>query len=690
MDGTGKVVLSQLVDMDGDEAPDELVFQTELGPRESKNFSLAFAKRPTPTREQFKVYGRFVRERHDDFAWENDRIARRIYGPDLEVWPREPLTSSGIDVWVKRSRHRVINDWYMLDDYHHDRGEGGDFYSVGKSRGCGGVGIWSQDKLHVSRNFTKSRVLANGPVRLVFELDYAPWNAGGIRVAETKRVILDAGQNFERIESTLRTEGGRGPLEVGIGIAKHPGSQMEADPKARFLRTWEPLEKENGHLGCAVVLPPTASFDTRQTPSDFLVITPAPHPGPLVYYVGSGWDQSGDFVDAPAWGKRVASVAQEAAAPLEVSMAPGALARPWSSRACDSIMTRAPGVLTDRWHYDTGFVLFACERVGEKTHDQQTLDYVKRTIDGLVGADGSIRGYQVGEYNLDQINMGNVVFALLERAGDPGDQRRYRQALDLLRSQLKTQPRTKEGGFWHKQIYPHQMWLDGLYMASPFLARYAAKFHEPALLREVARQIAWMERHARDPKTGLLYHGWDESGQSRWANPKTGTSPTFWGRAMGWYAMALVDVLELMPAAEPERAEVMAVLERLAAAVAKVQDPDTGVWWQVLDAPKRAKNYRESSASAMFVYALSKGVRNGWLDRKRYASVVERGYAGMLRQFVEVDSSGLLSLTNVCPSAGLGGDPYRDGSYDYYTSVGAVPDDPKGLGAYILASLERE
>ena len=207
LDARGATVLSELVDDDGDESPDELVFQTDFAPRETKAFKLVSGKRALPAPADFKVYGRFVRERHDDFAWENDRVAHRIYGPGLETYAKDSLTSSGIDVWVKRVPKLIVNEWYMTDDYHQDHGEGADFYSVGKSRGCGGVGIWTGGALVSSRNFTGSRVLANGPVRLVFELTYAPWDAGGAKVSETKRVTLDAGTAFNRIESTFVAPG---------------------------------------------------------------------------------------------------------------------------------------------------------------------------------------------------------------------------------------------------------------------------------------------------------------------------------------------------------------------------------------------------------------------------------------------------------------------------------------------------
>jgi unsaturated rhamnogalacturonyl hydrolase len=194
----------------------------------------------------------------------------------------------------------------------------------------------------------------------------------------------------------------------------------------------------------------------------------------------------------------------------------------------------------------------------------------------------------------------------------------------------------------------------------------------------------------RDVKTGLLYHGWDEQKQERWADPRTGRSSQFWGRAMGWYAMAVVDVLEWLPQGHPQRQAVLAVLQRLASAIARVQDRATGVWWQVLDQPERPGNYREASASSMFVYALAKAVRSGWLDKTVYAPVAARGYQGLLREFVELRADGHLDLKNVCKVAGLGGNPYRDGSYAYYTSTEVVKNDPKGVGAFLLAAVESE
>jgi len=316
-DDKKKPVLSQLVDADGDDAPDELVFQTDLGAKESRTFTVETGVRKPFARDDFRVYGRFVRERHDDFAWENDRVAHRMYGTGLETWKKEPLTSSGIDVWSKRAMRLVVNEWYMTDNYHHDSGDGADFYSVSKSRGCGGIAIWAGDKPAVSRNFVMSRVLANGPIRLVFELDYAPFDAGGATVAETKRITLDAGQSFNRIASTFKVEGKAQPLSVGVGIGKHAGADLKTDKQ--WLRTWEAIKDESASLGCAVIL--LGAGATKSTDLDTFIVGKANPNVPFVYYAGSDWSRrTGGPADAGAWTKAVQDEARDAGAPVKVTL----------------------------------------------------------------------------------------------------------------------------------------------------------------------------------------------------------------------------------------------------------------------------------------------------------------------------------------------------------------------------------
>ncbi|AKD05938.1 glycosyl hydrolase family 88 [Pontibacter korlensis] len=333
------------------------------------------------------------------------------------------------------------------------------------------------------------------------------------------------------------------------------------------------------------------------------------------------------------------------------------------------------------WSYPQGLVLHAFEKLWRQKQDPQYLAYIKAYADLMINEDGTINTYDVGTFNIDMLNSGKILFNLYEQTGDE----KYKKAIVRLRNQLKWQPRTTEGGYWHKLRYPWQMWLDGAYMGSPFLAQYAQTFNDKAAFDEVALQLMLLEQHLRDPKTGLLYHGWDESKLQVWANPKTGTSPNFWGRAMGWYAMAVVDVLDFFPPDHPKRKDIEAILQRLAPALQKYQDAASGLWYQVVDQGGREGNYLEASASSMFVYALAKGANKGYLD-KRYRKVAEKGFKGLTEKLIQVQPDGEVNLTQVCAVAGLSAD--RDGSYAYYVNEKIRTDDPKGTGPFILASLE--
>ncbi|PWT93763.1 MAG: glucuronyl hydrolase [Blastocatellia bacterium] len=365
--------------------------------------------------------------------------------------------------------------------------------------------------------------------------------------------------------------------------------------------------------------------------------------------------------------------------PLSEQVATTAMTVLWHDAAKNQ--TGAPA----KWAYEYGLVLKGLESVWLNTGDGRYFSFIQHGLDQFVNADGTIRTYSLDDYNLDNILTGRALLLVYKVTG----QEKYRKAADLLREQLKTHPRTSEGGFWHKKIYPSQMWLDGLYMAEPFYAEYASTFHDAAAFDDIAKQFELMERHSRDEKTGLLYHGWDESKKQRWADPATGHSPNFWDRAMGWYAMALVDTLDYFPKHHPKRAELISILNHLAVAVAKYQDPKTGLWYQVVDKGSEKGNYLESSGSCMFVYALAKGARMGYLPIDSL-TVAQRGYKGIIQTFLKNDENGLVSLGGTVSVAGLGGTPYRDGSYEYYLSEKVVSNDPKGIGALLLASSEME
>jgi len=376
----------------------------------------------------------------------------------------------------------------------------------------------------------------------------------------------------------------------------------------------------------------------------------------------------------------VASVSIAAQATrISEQMAKTAMTRLWGDSA-------KPGTgQPPRWTYEHGVVLLGIEQVWLATGDKAYFNYLQQAMDHFINDDGSIRTYNLTEYNLDNILCGRILLFLYEAT----KQEKYRKAAELLRQQLKEQPRTSEGGFWHKKIYPTQMWLDGLYMAEPFYAEYAAAFHDDSAFDDIAKQFVLMERHSRDEKTGLLYHGWDESREQRWADPVTGRSPNFWGRAIGWYSMALVDTLDFFPANNPQRAELIAILKRLAAAIKKYQDAKSGLWYEVMDKGSAKGNYLEASVSCMFVYALAKAVRKSYVPAA-YLKVAKKGYQGILQRFIETDISGQIDLTGTVSVGGLGGRPYRDGSYQYYLSEKVVTNDPKGVGAFLMASVEIE
>ncbi|WP_321286935.1 glycoside hydrolase family 88 protein [uncultured Sunxiuqinia sp.] len=358
-------------------------------------------------------------------------------------------------------------------------------------------------------------------------------------------------------------------------------------------------------------------------------------------------------------------------------------------RMADSEMVHFPEASTvdfnpeGKWSYTAGLVSSAMVELSEETGDPTYYEYAKGYADQFINEDGEIKGYKKSDFNIDKINSGKFLFDLYEKTGDE----RYKKTIFILRDQLEDHPRTSEGGFWHKKRYPHQMWLDGLYMGTPFYAEFGIVFDEPAAFDDVINQFVTVHKHTYDSIVGLNYHGWDESKEQRWADPETGCSPHFWGRAMGWYAAALVDALGFIPEDHPEKHQVVEILQEVAAGLKKWQDEETGLWYQVLDQGDREGNYLESSASSMFVYALAKATRVGYIDEE-YREVAEKGYAGILDNFIKENENGTISLTDVCSVAGLGGDPYRDASFEYYISEPIRDNDPKGVGPFILASLE--
>lgn len=364
---------------------------------------------------------------------------------------------------------------------------------------------------------------------------------------------------------------------------------------------------------------------------------------------------------------------------------------PWSERMALSIMKRHKYAWqledrnTKKWSYTHGLVSLAFLNLWQDTGDKAYYDYAKGYADEMINEKGEIYRYDLAEFNIDHINPGKILFDLYAESKDE----RYKTALETLRYQLDWQPRNTQGGFWHKLRYPWQMWLDGLYMGAPFYARYTLEFGDYNDFDDIANQFILMYSAAIDQKTGLLYHGWDESKVQEWADKETGLSPHFWGRAIGWYAMGIVDVLDYFPEDHPKRQDLINILEELLESVSAFQDDKTGLWSQVMNLPEKKGNYHEATVSAMLSYVMIKGYNNGYLDEK-YLNLGKKAFDGITLHLIKVDKDGEIHLTKCCAVAGLGGNPYRDGSYDYYVNEEIRDNDPKGTGPFILAALEFE
>jgi unsaturated rhamnogalacturonyl hydrolase len=367
------------------------------------------------------------------------------------------------------------------------------------------------------------------------------------------------------------------------------------------------------------------------------------------------------------------------------------ISRPFTLRVADEAMERWPqGHVADSttasvWGFEPGIVLSGFSEVWQATGDPRYLTYIKQAVDQWVQPDGSIRTYDSGAYSLNNILIGRELLLLYQQTRD----QRYRTAAETLHQQLTKQPKTISGGMWHAKATPNLMLLDDEYMLAPFWAEYARTFHQAADLDDLIKQFLLIDEHMRDPHTGLMYHGWDESRQARWADKTTGTSANAWARGMGWYMMSLVDTLQSLDPKDARRVRVLTIFRRASAAVARVQDKRSSLWYQLLDKPGLAGNDIESSSVLMFTYAFQKGSRLGYLS-ERYHRLAEEAWQSIERRFVKTDSSGHLIVTGTVTHIAMGAAPENDGSDAYYLKAPIVSNDPKGIGAFLLAGSEME
>jgi len=358
----------------------------------------------------------------------------------------------------------------------------------------------------------------------------------------------------------------------------------------------------------------------------------------------------------------------------------------WSVRMANTVLASSDSLIhyvagNPKWAYDVALLGLAIDRLGNV--DPKYSKYLDDWVNYFVHPDGSVTDYAMKEYNLDRIFPGRDIITVYKRNPDP----KYKIALDNFIEQLKTQPKTNSGGYWHKSIYANQMWLDGIFMASTYMAEYANAFNAPQWYDVATSQTKMIYEKTLDPSTGLLMHAWDESRTQKWCDPITGKSHYPWSRAMGWYTMAILDILDYLPQNHPDRKELIKILQSTCDALLKVRDKKSDIWYQVLNQGGREGNYLEGSGSAMYTYVFAKGARLGYLDKK-YRKIARSSFNGILKELITVDNQGLVTMHNICGGCGLGGIPYRDGTYEYYVNEKRFDNDTKGVAPFILAAIE--
>ncbi|WP_100406467.1 glycoside hydrolase family 88/105 protein [Bacillus solitudinis] len=354
----------------------------------------------------------------------------------------------------------------------------------------------------------------------------------------------------------------------------------------------------------------------------------------------------------------------------------GRFALEWAEKACQSLMGQFEPIKlppADRWHYHQGVFLCGMHSVWQETKKEEYFNYFKEYVDKLVDAEGN---FYFARDELDAIQPGLLLLPLYQETGEE----RYKVAATKLRNLLKTINKTSEQGFWHKDKYPYQMWLDGLYMAGPFTVQYGQQFAEPELVDLVLYQESLMRKNTKDEESGLYFHGWDENRKTPWCNPETGAAPEIWGRALGWYGLAVVDIIDLLPENHPKRAELISVIRNLVENLVRYQDEKSGLWYQIVNKGHLEDNWLESSCSSLYVYTIAKAVNKGYIDAS-YVETAQKGYEGIINHKIEEHEDGSLSLTGICIGTSIG-------TYDYYVARDTSENDLHGVGAFILASMQ--
>ncbi len=725
-------VLSELIDADGDGNDDTLLFIADYDAAASRQFRVLPGESAGPGRDKRtqaevsvkeggewdgKVYkgGEFVNVdevrqppqytdhseyiRYEGPGIESDRVGYRVY---LD-W------RNGFDVFGKKTDAMVLQDVGLdgYDSYHEPADWGMDILKVGDALGIGGYGYWDGEKvIRVEDTGRRSvQVVENGDLYSSLAIDYPDWKVDDRQTDLRALLSMLAGSRLVRVQLQADPDW----PNFAIGLVKHPDAELiEGDLEISghawtYVATWGKQALSEDELGLFLLFRKGERMEQTEDEHNFVSVM-RPGNGGLDYFFGAAWAQEpGGIASREDFVEYLEQEVERLTMPLRSDLKTevtqqetsqsidSGQALQWSVRLAESEISRlgdslalngfdVDGRRDAKWSYTTGLIAQAMDDLSQATGDSQFAGWARATLDSYVDEDGVIHTYRPDEFNIDHVNSGKMLLRYLERTGEE----RYRLAAESIRQQLRDHPRTSEGAFWHKERYPWQLWLDGVYMGMPFLAHHAVLEGDAHGLEEAVAEALITQRRLRDADSGLYYHAWDERAEQVWADPETGLSAYFWSRGMGWYAMALVDLLDFVPAdREDLREPLIAIIREFADALLAHQVD--GVWHQITDQPGATGNYPESSGSSMFVYMLAKGVNMGYLD-DTYRDVAAAAYQRLVEEFINVDASGGVSLKNVCKVAGLGYG--RDGSYRYYMSEPVVSNDPKGVGPFIMAGIE--
>ncbi|HWO10053.1 MAG TPA: glycoside hydrolase family 88 protein [Polyangiaceae bacterium] len=738
-----ETIFVQSIDHDGDGAKDGIFALVDLAPTATRSFRIVATGGPAPEsppgqaaaeisikrggewkpREKnplLKEYvgGDFVNVqsftpppehtdhsnliRYEGPGIESDKVGYRIYLDER----------NGFDIFGKKTTAPVLHgvglDGY--ESYHHPAAWGMDILKVGASLGTGGFGFWNGTGVDLVSRLSgwDATITEAGGAYASFRIAYKGWQVGGLTTNVHADFSMHGGSRLVRTH--LRFD--RAPSKLAIGVVKHPDTQLivssadVTDMAYGYVASWGRQSLDGESLGMAVLFR-RGTLDHQETTSSDYVAVVSPEGQDYDYHFLAAWagepggittyeafvayldQQTEELTLAPRERLHTSLSKQAKLGPTTAQSALG-----WAKKLADSELERKTllyhldGWDTNRrrkpkFEYDiSGLLPLAYDELQQAAPDPKYASVMQRLTGSFVNERGEIATYDESAYSLDSVMPGEVLLRLYEQSQDA----RYKTAADQLRRQLAKQPRTSQGAFWHKQRYPGQIWLDGVYMATPFLAHYSRSFEGGRSFDEVLNEFRVTREHLRNPGNGLYVHAWDEMKKQRWAEPATGLSRLYWGRGLGWFSMALVDVLDHIPDDDTRHREpLLAMVRELAPSLAAVEDESSGAWWQILDQPRAPGNYLESSSSAMFTYFFAKATRKGYLP-DRFRALALRAFDGLVQEFVRVYADGKVSLTNQCLVAGLGYG--RDGSYRYYMSEPVWKDDPKATGPFILAAVE--